>query len=255
MCTHAPHADQRQTTHISATRVALLFAGGDYHRADRLASASAAHGTMTRRYQTNARFCLIAIAILLLSSSFLSCFGSLVGSPSSPSLPPSPRPHEVSIDSVTVLLPAHVHSAYRTFVVYYPVTAHGGCFTWRTSHPGIINIQNIPDSRCTERVAQKNPITGAQEYVTREGFTSVYVSAAASVAPGSEEEQLSGGQPGAPFTSNETFQRRLAAWISAHDIAREDRFAEWSADNTNTTHTQHTCFELYEKTNSSAITW
>ena len=174
---------------------------------------------------------IVVILLLVVGLSSLPSAFTL-GSVHSP-LPPAAaaaaaaRNHDVSIDAVTVLLPAHVHTDYRTYVVYYPVTAHGGCFQWRTSNSALVNLQPIPASRCTERVAQKNDETGEMEWSLKEGYTSVYVSAATSVSPMSEGDEVVGGQAGAPFTSNKTFQRRLAAWISAHDITREEKFAEW----------------------------
>lgn len=188
---------------------------------------------------------LIVLFAILLSCSLIHAHGSLLSS--APEGCPTPasttantagiRHSEVSIDAVTVLLPAHVHTAARTFVVYYPVQAHGGCFTWRTSHPGLINIQPIDKTRCSERVAQRNPATGEHEWVTKEGYTSVYVSAATTIMPGGDD-QAGVGAPvaDAPIMSNSAFQRRQAAWISAHDITREDKIAEWSVAKPRTTH-------------------
>lgn len=146
--------------------------------------------------------------------------------------PGIPARQEVSIDAVTVLLPAHVDTPLRTYVVYHPVQAHGGCFTWRTSNPALVVVQPIAATACTERVAQRNALTGQAEWVTLEGHTSVYVSAAASLLQAVQPDEGGGTgptAPGAPHTSNKSFQRRLQAWISAHDITKLDRFAEWSA--------------------------
>jgi len=144
--------------------------------------------------------------------------------------PGIPARAEVSIDAVTVLLPAHVATEARTFVVYYPVQAHGGCFQWRTSNPALVQVQPIAATVCTEEVERRNPVTGATERVRVEGHTGVYVSAAATLPPGALQPDEGAGTgptaPGAPHTSNRSFQRRLQAWISAHDLARPDRFAE-----------------------------
>ena len=146
--------------------------------------------------------------------------------------PGIPARSEVSIDAVTVLLPAHVAAKHRTFVVYHPVQAHGGCFTWRTSNPALVVVQPIAATACSERVSQRNAATGEAEWVTLQGHTSVYVSAAASLSSLVQPDEGGGTgptAPGAPHTSNQSFQRRLQAWISAHDITKPDRFAEWSA--------------------------
>jgi hypothetical protein len=140
---------------------------------------------------------------------------------------------EVSIDAVTVLLPAPLHTPLRTFIVYYPLQAFGGCFQWRTDKPQWINIQPIEQTRCSERIIQRSAITGQQEEVIKQGYTSVYVSAAA--------DQSTSGEADAVF-------RRLAGWISAVDIAREDRVAEWSVAHA-------TPAFAYVSTPLSAITW
>ena len=142
-----------------------------------------------------------------------------------------PSSTEVSINAVTVLLPAHVTAGRDTFIVYYPLQAHGGCFQWRTSNPAIVRVQPIEATKCSARVERRNAATGASEWVTLEGHTSVYVSATASLPPGALQADDGAGTnpaaPGAPHTSNASFQRRLQAWISAHDVTRPDRFAEW----------------------------
>ena len=50
----------------------------------------------------------------------------------------------LSIDAVTLLLPPS-DGAYS---VSYPLSAHGGCFSWHTSHPALLQVTPTPESQC-----------------------------------------------------------------------------------------------------------
>ena len=68
----------------------------------------------------------------------------------------------LSIDAVTLLLPP----AHGAFAVSYPLAAHGGCFTWHTSDPNILQVNVVPTSACADVAYSNMAIAAAKRLMS-----------------------------------------------------------------------------------------
>jgi hypothetical protein len=196
--------------------------------------------------------CLIDRRRVCLSSSLLSslfvCLTLATVAISAASTPPPSNAHtyahanhaehndELRLDAVTVLLPHPLQSITQTYVVYFPLYAHGrpgSCFVWQSTDPKLVNFTGIPDTRCTAREKRFNSESGEMEEVTVTGFEGVYVfpavqteqslqeaaeAAAAAAAAAAADTSTEGGGAAALPTENRDSNGRITEFLIAREI-------------------------------------